>query len=295
MCRRQLIPQLLETNGGLGIPVTPQQIHHFAKSAHRGAGLARSRGLPVATPDDPNVPGFVAKLRELRPDLIFSFYYRAMLGRELLAVAPGFNMHGSLLPKYRGRVPVNWAIIHGETETGATLHEMVEKPDAGRIVDQEAVPIAPDDLAIDVFRKVTAAAGRVLGRSLPGLVAGTAVLKPQDLSKGSYYGGRRPEDGRIDWKAPARRVHDLVRAVAPPYPGAFTQFDGKRLRLLRTRLLPARDAARASAFLYAEDGRCLAACADGGALEVVEAELDGKALSAQEFAHRIGNRRVAMS
>jgi methionyl-tRNA formyltransferase len=259
------------------------------------AKLARARGVEVATPGDPNAPDFVARVRGLRPDFMFSFYYRSMLGRELLAVAPAFNMHGSLLPKYRGRVPVNWAIIHGETETGATLHEMVEKPDAGRIVDQEAVPIGPDDLAIDVFRKVTGAAVRVLARSLPRLVDGSAVLRPQDLSKGGYFGGRRPEDGRIDWKAPAKRIHNLVRAVAPPYPGAFTDFDGKRLRVLRTRLLPARDAARASAFLYSEGGRCLAACTDGGALEVVEAELDGKALSAQEFAQRIGSRRVAMS
>jgi methionyl-tRNA formyltransferase len=156
------------------------------------------------------------------------------------------------------------------------------------------VPILPDDLAVDVFHKVTGAAERVLARSLPGLVAGTAVLRPQDLSRGSYFGGRRPEDGRIDWKQPARRIHDLVRAVAPPYPGAFTDFEGKRLRVLRTRLLPGRDAPLA-AFLHAQDGRCLAACADGGALELLEAELDGKALSAQEFANRIGARRVAMS
>jgi methionyl-tRNA formyltransferase len=259
------------------------------------AALARSRGVDVATPQDPNVPGFVAKVKALRPDFLFSFYYRSMLSPALLATAPGFNMHGSLLPKYRGRVPVNWAIINGETETGATLHEMVEKPDAGRIVDQEAVPILPDDQAVDVFRKVTGAAGRVLARSLPRLIDGSAVLRAQDLSAGSYFGGRRPEDGRIDWRAPAKRIHDLVRAVAPPYPGAFTDFEGKTLRVLRTRLLPARDGAGAPAFLHAQGGRCLAACADGGALELLEAELDGKALSAQEFANRIGTRRVAMS
>src|SRR5262249_37743975 len=150
-------------------------------------------------------------------------------------------------------------------------------------------------LAVDVFRNVTGAAERVLARSLPGLVAGTAVLRTQDLSKGSYFGGRKPEDGRIDWSASARRIHDLVRAVAPPYPGAFTDFEGRRLRVLRTRLLPSRDTARSGAFLHAQGGRCLAACADGGALELLELELDGKALSAQEFAHRIGARRVPIS
>jgi methionyl-tRNA formyltransferase len=261
------------------------------------AALARARGLEVAAPDDPNDPEFVARVRGLNPDFLFSFYYRSMLGRALLAIPRrgAFNMHGSLLPRYRGRAPVNWAVLHGETRTGATLHEMVEKPDAGRIVDQEAVAILPDDLAVEVFGKVTAAAERVLARSLPGLVDGSAVLRAQDLSQGSYFGGRKPEDGRIDWSRPARRVHDLVRAVAPPYPGAFTEFEGRRLRVLRTRLLPRRDPERASAFLQAEGGRCLAACADGGVLELLELELDGEPLSAQEFAHRIGNRRVAMS
>src|SRR3989475_10657223 len=193
-----------------------------------------------------------------------------MLGAALLAIPRrgAFNMHGSLLPKYRGRVPVNWAIIHGETETGATLHEMVEKPDAGRIVDQEAVAILPDDLAVDVFAKVTGAAERFLRRSLPKLVDGSAILRAQDLSEGGYFGGRRPEDGRIDWSASAKRVHDLVRAVAPPYPAAFTEVEGTRLRVLRTRRGANKGAARSAAVLYAEVDRCYAACGDGGVLEL---------------------------
>ena len=261
------------------------------------AALARERGIDVATPDDPNTSGFIANVTALRPDFLFSFYYRSMLAPAMLATAGrgAFNMHGSLLPKYRGRVPVNWAIINGETETGATLHEMTAKPDAGRIVDQEPVPILPDDLAVDVFCKVTAAAERVLARSLPRLIDGSTALRPQDLSKGSYFGGRRPEDGRIDWSQPAKRIHDLVRAVAPPYPGAFTGLEGGRLRVLRTRLLPGREPVRAQAVLHAQGGRCLAACVDGASLEILEAELDGRALSAQEFANRIGARRVSMS
>ena len=189
------------------------------------AALSRARGIETITPGDPNTAEFVARVRGLKPDFLFSFYYRSMLGLALLAIPArgAYNMHGSLLPKYRGRAPVNWAVLHGETQTGATLHEMVEKPDAGRIVDQEAVPILPDDLAVDVFGKVTAAAERVLARSLPGLVDGSAVLRPQDLSRGSYFGGRKPEDGRIDWSQSAKRIHDLVRAVAPPYPGASGQ------------------------------------------------------------------------
>ena len=260
------------------------------------AELARERAIETLAPDDPNAPEIVERIRDLRPDFLFSFYYRLMLGAPLLAI-PGrgaFNMHGSLLPKYRGRVPVNWAIIRGETETGATLHEMVEKPDAGRIVDQEAVAILPDDLAVDVFGKVTEAAERVLRRSLPKLADGSAVLRAQDLSKGGYFGGRRPEDGRIDWSASAKRVHDLVRAVAPPYPGAFTEVEGTRLRVLRTRRGANKGAARPAAFLYAESGRCYAACADGEVLELLDLELDGRRLSAQEFANRIGDRKVPL-
>jgi methionyl-tRNA formyltransferase len=203
-------------------------------------------------------------------------------------------MHGSLLPKYRGRAPVNWAIIHGETETGATLHEMVEKPDAGRIVDQEAVGILPDELAVDVFGKVAGAAERVLRRSLPKLVDGSAVLRAQDLSRGGYFGGRRPEDGRIDWSVPAKRVHDLVRAVAPPYPGAFTEVEGMRLRVLRTRRGAKKSGAPAAAFLCAEGGRCHAVCADGEVLELLGLELDGRPLSAQELANRIGDRKLPL-
>jgi methionyl-tRNA formyltransferase len=260
------------------------------------AELARGRSIETLVPDDPNTPEIVQRILDLRPDFLFSFYYRLMLSARLLAI-PGrgaFNVHGSLLPKYRGRAPVNWAIIHGETETGATLHEMVEKPDAGRIVDQEAVTILPDELAVEVFAKVTGAAERVLRRSLPKLADGSAVLRAQDLSRGGYFGGRRPEDGRIDWTASAKRVHDLVRAVAPPYPGAFTEVEGMRLRVLRTRRCAEKSGARAAAFLYAEGGRCYAACADGEVVELLDSELDGRRLSAQEFANRIGDRRIPL-
>ncbi len=259
------------------------------------AALAHQRGIEAIMPDDPNSPEIEGKIRALQPDFLFSFYYRLMLSPALLAAPKrgAFNVHGSLLPKYRGRAPVNWAIVHGETETGATLHEMVEKPDAGRIVDQEPVPILPDELAVEVFGKVAGAAERVVKRSLLKLVDGSAVLRAQDLSKGSYFDGRRPEDGRIDWSASAKRVHDLVRAVAPPYPGAFTEVEGKRLHVLRTRRAE-KTGARASPFLYAEGGRLNAACADGEVLELLEVELDGKPLSAQEFAQRIGDRKVPL-
>ena len=247
--------------------------------------LAREAGLEVATPGDPGEPGFVARLAGIAPDFLFSFYYRQMLPPAVLATARrgAYNLHGSLLPKYRGRVPVNWAIIHGERETGATLHEMVGKPDAGRIVGQERVPIGDNDTAVEVFGRVVQAAGRVLERALPSLLDGTARLTPQVLRDGSYFGGRRPEDGRIDWRQPARRVHDLVRAVAPPYPGAFTALAGRRVRVLRPwGCGPPAIGAGTPGPVAIAGGRAWACCGDGRWLELREVEVEGEAALADD-------------
>jgi methionyl-tRNA formyltransferase len=160
-------------------------------------------------------------------------------------------------------------VLMGETQTGATLHEMVAKPDAGRIVDQQPVPIGDDETAVEVFRKVTDAAEVVLKRSLPRVLAGSVVLRNQDLSQGSYFGGRRPEDGRIDWSKPARDIHNLVRAVAPPYPGAFT--DG--LRIHRTRIETGLRAQSGGTLgPYRQGTEWFAACGDGRVLRLLEVE-----------------------
>jgi len=252
--------------------------------------LAHKAGLEVALPDDPNSPEFVARLAAIAPDFLFSFYYRQMLSPAVLATARrgAYNMHGSLLPKYRGRVPVNWAVLHGEHETGATLHEMVEKPDAGRIAGQEAVPIGANDSAAEVFARVTDAAGRVLQRALPALLDGSAQLLAQDLRLGSYFGARRPEDGRIDWKKGSWEVHNLIRAVAPPYPGAFTTLAGRRVRVLGSWWSEApRLGARAPGTLAVANGRLWACCGDGRWLELREIELAGeKALAGSALAAR---------
>ena len=242
--------------------------------------LARAHGLPVITPEDPNDPAVVAQIRALQPDFLLSFYYRNMLGPELLALPRrgAFNLRGSLLPKYRGRVPVNWAVIMGERETGATLHQMVAKPDAGGIVEQQAVAIGPEDTAAEVFGKVTAAAEQLLARALPDLIAGSARSAPQNLSLGSYYGGRKPEDGRIDWTKSAQEVHNLVRGVAPPYPGAFTGIGAMTLRILRTRLEPNRRPRSGAPGLYFEAGAFFADCGDGKVLRILELEADGRPL-----------------
>ncbi len=260
------------------------------------ADLARLHGIPVIAPPDANAPEIVQRVRALRPDFLFSFYYRLMLKPELLGTAKrgAFNLHGSLLPKYRGRAPLNWAILNGERETGATLHEMVAKPDAGRIVDQQAVPIQPNDIAVEVFHKVTAAAERVLDRALPSLIAGSAVLRPQNLAAGSYFGARRPEDGRIDWARDAASVHNLVRAVAPPYPGAFCFVAGRKLRLLRTENAGERSDIVGQPALLARDSGLYVRCADGGVLRVLAAELDGLPLGTDMMRARLGGDSLAL-
>ena len=241
--------------------------------------LAETHGLNVVTPDSPNTAEWIAKGQAAHPDFVFSFYYRYMLDRAWLTVPRhgALNIHGSLLPKYRGRAPVHWAIIRGESMTGASLHYMVEKPDAGALVDQEAVPILENDTALEVSIKVAQAAETVLRRSLPKLIAGTASSQPLDLSKGSYFGRRRPEDGRIDWRRGAREVHDLVRAVAPPFPGAFTDINGCRLAILATQLdtQPVKYPGQTPC-LYASDGAWYADCVDGRRLKILQLTANGE-------------------
>jgi methionyl-tRNA formyltransferase len=235
--------------------------------------LPEARAVRVETPEDPNTIEWLAEGRRARPDFVFSFYYRHLLNAAWLAIPKrgALNMHGSLLPKYRGRAPVHWAIIHGESVTGASLHYMVEKPDAGALVDQQAVPILENDTALTVSLKVAEAAQQVLKRSLPKLIAGNAAARALDLTQGSFFGRRRPEDGRIDWRQGARAVHDLVRAVAPPFPGAFTEVNGCRLAVLETRIdsEPVRYGARAPC-LYAAGDRWYADCVDGRRLEILK-------------------------
>lgn len=234
------------------------------------AALTLDLDLPCLMPERGDDLAVLQQLRRAPPDFVFSFYYRQLLPDTMIAIARrgALNMHGSLLPRYRGRAPVNWAVLHGETETGATLHYMLARADAGDIVDQMAVPILPDDTAVEVMRKVTVAAEVVLVRSLPALIAGTAPRRPQRIEPGQYFGRRRPEDGRIDWQRPALEVHNLVRAVAPPFPGAFTDLPGGRVWIHATRPASGIDAPSKSPGFFERAGRCYARCSDGSMLEI---------------------------
>jgi methionyl-tRNA formyltransferase len=195
------------------------------------AVAAREKNIPVFTPDSVNTPEWRERIAALKPDLILSVYYRHMIGTKILALPPlgAFNMHGSLLPKYRGRAPINWAVLHGESRIGMTLHRMVKDPDAGAVVDQEGAEIGPRDTAEQAFRKVLPCARRVLARQIDALLAGTAKETPQDESQATYFTGRKPEDGRIQWNQTSQQIFNLIRAVTDPYPGAFTDIGEARL------------------------------------------------------------------
>jgi methionyl-tRNA formyltransferase len=237
---------------------------------------AEAKGIPVHYPEDARSQAVQDLVATYAPDFLFSFYYRFMIPPAILALAGrgALNLHGSLLPRYRGRAPVNWVLVEGETETGVSLHYMVEKPDAGALVDQERVAIDFADTAFTLYGKLEDAARRVLDRALPALAAGTAQASPLDLTQGSYRGGRKPADGRIDWAWPARRIYDLVRGVTHPYPGAFTTLQGRRLLVWWALPVPGNGGVPGTVTAVDADG--ITVSSGDGAVRLVTLQLEGQ-------------------
>ncbi|SFN67101.1 UDP-4-amino-4-deoxy-L-arabinose formyltransferase / UDP-glucuronic acid dehydrogenase (UDP-4-keto-hexauronic acid decarboxylating) [Izhakiella capsodis] len=239
--------------------------NHFFASVAR---TAAAHGIPVFAPEEVNHPLWVDRIRAMNPDMIFSFYYRDLLSEQLLACASkgSFNLHGSLLPKYRGRAPLNWALVKGETETGVTLHRMVAQADAGNIIAQRSLAIADDDTALTLHHKLCDAAKQLLAEMLPSLLNGSFSEQPQDLSKGSCFGRRTPDDGRIDWSWSARKIRNLVRAVSEPWPGAFSYVGTQKFIIWQAKVRKDQPAARPGTVLSANP--LIVACGED-ALEIV--------------------------
>lgn len=240
------------------------------------AEKASAEGVPVHYPQDMKSPETLDLVASYAPDFIFSFYFRHMIPQAVLdrAKRGALNLHGSLLPKYRGRAPVNWVLVNGETETGVSLHYMAAKPDAGDLVDQEAVPIDFEETPLTLYAKLEKAAQRLLDRSLPRLNAGDAPRVPQDLSKGSYFGGRRPEDGLLLWDGRAEQLFYLVRGVTHPYPGAFTFYGGKKLYVWWAWPFEA-EARAAPGAVVGQGGEGFDVATGGGVLRVLRCQLEG--------------------
>lgn len=238
------------------------------------AQLCAEHDLPVFAPADANHPLWVDRIEKLAPDFIFSFYYRHMLGQPILDIPKlgAFNLHGSLLPRYRGRAPANWVLVNGEKETGVTLHKMVSRPDAGDIVAQQIVPIADADTALTLHAKLRDATTNLLKDILPAMKANDFNSQPQDESVASYFGRRTPADGEIHWNKSVREVHNLVRAVTQPYPGAFSFAGDRKLLVWQSKILPAQAGKKEPGTIISINPLQVT-CADG-VLEIVSGQFE---------------------
>ncbi|WNK74098.1 bifunctional UDP-4-amino-4-deoxy-L-arabinose formyltransferase/UDP-glucuronic acid oxidase ArnA (plasmid) [Pantoea agglomerans] len=259
--------------------------NHFFGSVAR---LAAEHGIPVYAPDEANHPIWLDRIRTMAPEMIFSFYYRHLLSDEILQCAPkgAFNLHGSLLPKYRGRAPLNWALVNGETETGVTLHRMVKRADAGNILAQQKVAIEDQDNALTLHRKLTQAAEQLLGDVLPRLREGEVSEWPQDESQATRVDRRTAEDGRIDWNQPAQTIHNLVRAVTDPWPGAFAFAGSVKFIVWKSRVHPQHHQAKPGTVLSKQP--FLIACGEG-ALEIQTGQSEhGVYMNGSQLAQSLG-------
>ena len=263
---------------------TSPESHAFPSVAR----LAAEHGIPVYAPEDASHPLWVDRIRAMQPDVIFSFYYRALLSSTLLDCARigAFNLHGSLLPKYRGRAPLNWVLVNGETETGVTLHRMVKRADAGGIVAQQRVAIDEQDNALTLHRKLVACAGQLLESALPAIKRGEIAAAPQNEAEATKVGRRTPEDGRIDWTRPAQAINNLVRAVTDPWPGAFAFAGTVKFVVWKGRVHS--DAPQAKPGTVLSVAPFLIACGEG-ALEVVTGQSDnGVYMNGSQLAQSLG-------
>ncbi len=196
--------------------------------------VARERGIPVRMEPDFNAEHVFQALAALRPDYLFSFYFREMIQARFLDLPRlgAFNLHGSLLPKYRGRAPINWVLVRGETETGVTLHAMTPKPDDGAIMAQAVLPIAWDETALSLTLRAAEAGRHLVRATAPSLVAGEAQgIDQRTLGPSTYFGGRGPEDSRLTFDMGVQDAFNQIRAVADPWPNAFLRTEVGTLRI----------------------------------------------------------------
>lgn len=238
--------------------------------------LALAREIPVHMAESFNDDRVHHAISALRPDFLFSFYFREMIQARFLELPRlgAYNLHGSLLPKYRGRAPLNWVLVKGEVETGITLHAMTPKPDDGHIVAQAPLPILWDDTALSLTEKA-AAAGRVLVRdAIPGLVDGSIRrIDQKTLGPSTYFGGRKPADSRLDAAMTVQEAFNQIRAVADPWPNAFLETPAGTVKVAWA--LPSEQTCPAGRFRFSREGLLLG-FADG-ALRLHTLKFQGRA------------------
>lgn len=290
VCLEELLKQGVEVTAVITHPDDPDEKIWFRSVL----SLAKKNKIPVFETGSVKEGEWLEKVAGFKPDVIFSFMFRRLLPEGICKCAPlgAFNLHPSLLPKYRGRCPANWVLVNGETGTGLTMHEMVKKADAGVIIAQERVAIGPDDDIADLYKKLVQKAPVLLRAVLPGINDGTCPRTIQDESKATKFGGRTPSDGMFEWNWDPGRIHNLVRAVTHPYPGAFFQNDrksGRKLFVWKTR--------NSQSFRQDESAVCgriislspLTVSVGGASIELVRLQWEGEdELPAPDFIRKYG-------
>ena len=266
------------------IGVTPEALvvpgNRLGDDIETASAHARLSGIPIIVqPRRAQIAPFLSDIKALHPELFFVWSYSMLLPPELIALAPigAVNMHGGLLPEYRGGHVMNWAIANGETETGATLAYLDEGIDTGPVIGEYRFPIEWHDDAGTVRDKLKLAGSALLGQWWPAIEEGTAPRVPQDESRARYYRMRTADDGLIDWSMSSRQIHNLVRALTAPWPGAFATIDGRRLVIRRTEPISGAPTAAPGTVVSNRNDDLRVATGDGE-LRIIEAELPGAGL-----------------
>ncbi len=235
-----------------GLPVTgvvtglPEFEISYAKGRvqnrrHRNFLLFQQRfGIPVLTFARKFDEAILSTLASWQPQLlvVIGWYHLIPERVRTLARQGAVGIHWSLLPKYRGGSPLVWAIINGESETGASLFYLEDKVDAGRIIAQAPVAIGEHENVAHLIEKLNTVSGRIVVEHVSGILRGTAASWPQDEARATFFRPRLPEDGLIDWRWPAKRIYDFIRAQTLPYPCAFSNYRGQRIRIVSATVQP---------------------------------------------------------
>jgi methionyl-tRNA formyltransferase len=252
--------------------------------------IARERGIPHLQPESINTPEGVEALKALAPDLLVVAAYGQILSKDVLAVAPlgGINVHASLLPKYRGAAPINWAIYHGEKRSGVTIIRMSTALDAGNMLAQQAIDILPDETAGEFEARLGPLGARLALDMVSKLAQGPVPGVPQDKTQVTKAPKLTKEHGLIDWSRPAASVCNQIRAMQP-WPTAYTYLhrtghEPVRLIVHRARIATTPPPSDAAVLKDAGGTTLWARCGDGAMIEIVDLQLAGKRrMSAHDF------------
>jgi methionyl-tRNA formyltransferase len=237
---------------------------------------ARELGLPLIQPERMTEPGVVGAIRDARPDAVVVVAFGHILGRELLALPPlgCVNGHASLLPRFRGAAPIQWAIANGEAVTGVTTMRLTEGLDAGPILLQRELAIAPDDTGGSLHEKLAPLAAELIVQTLAGLAGGSITPAPQDATLATYAPMLKKEDGKIDWAMPASSLARFVRAF-DPWPGTFILFEEHPLKITRAVAETSASGQAPGTVIEADKDGMAVACGDG-ALRILELQPAGR-------------------